>query len=459
LFGHKTEAIAAVADEVARIGIVISGTSLAGWRLSQESLLSDCINYVSEINIAAMRVSCSDSELTKVEEVVRKIIVAASVSPSAVSPNVQRLIRDKESAEAIQSLIQIQTTHQQIGRIEALLSFTAKLEELVRAEIREQAYNVFEAISADIQRLWDLLRPGQQIREVRLYVPREADKSIDIALQFYGVEQESPRLTLSEGQRNALGLCIFLAMAKQSGNKCPIILDDVVVSMDRDHRSQVAALLEREFSDRQVILFTHDREWFFELGRFLKKPHWSSLRLMPWVNPIIGIRIADQSGDFAKARANILSDPEDAESNVRRIMDQGLAEIAERLEIPMPFKRGDDNDHRTAGQFIVRISGRASRNLKVRSGTDSKTGKPTYEKNSASMQALELIIPQLAAWANRATHTFSASSTEAATIIDNCEAALAVFDCAECNTSVWHCKIEEKNDLECRCGKLRWLSS
>ena len=87
---------------------------------------------------------------------------------------------------------------------------------------------------------------------------------------FYGVEQELPRLTLSEGQRNALGLCIFLAMAKQSGTDTPIILDDVVVSMDRGHRSRVATLLEKEFADRQILLRTHYCEWFFELSRFLK---------------------------------------------------------------------------------------------------------------------------------------------------------------------------------------------
>jgi hypothetical protein len=190
-------------------------------------------------------------------------------------------------------------------------------------------------------------------------------------------------------------------------------------------------------------------------SRFLKKPHWVSVRILPWAGPEIGIRIADESEDFAKARTNIMTDPEDAESKVRRIMDQGLAEIAERLEVPMPFLRGDENDHRTAGQFITRISGRAKRAFYVRIGDAGLSG-AAYEKNAAAAAALDTVAPQLAAWANRATHTFSASPSEAEIVIDNCEAALSVFQCGRCQTPVWFCAVSDTKNLECRCGKLQW---
>ena len=96
-----------------------------------------------------------------------------------------------------------------------------------------------------------------------ILVPEDNDKAVEIALRFYGKEQDSPRLTLSEGQRNALGLCIFLAMANKAASEDrPIILDDVVISFDREHRSRVGALLRQGFAGRQVVLLTHDREWF-----------------------------------------------------------------------------------------------------------------------------------------------------------------------------------------------------
>lgn len=241
-------------------------------------------------------------------------------------------------------------------------------------------------------------------------------------------------------------------MAKQGAGDTPIILDDVVVSMDRGHRANVAGLLESEFSDRQVILLTHDREWFFELSRFLKRPRWESSMLLPWIGPVEGIRLANHSEDFAKARAKIDTDPEDAHSNVRRIMDQALAEIAERLEISMPYLRGDDNDHRTAGQFIGRIAGQVKKSFYVR----NIANEPAYVKNAAAVAPLDTVTPQLAAWANRGTHTFSASPEEARTLVSNCEAALQVFDCKGCGTPVYYMSIEDNDRLQCKCGAMQW---
>ncbi|MER9937134.1 hypothetical protein [Mesorhizobium sp. M0088] len=454
LFRRRATAVSEVCDEVQRLRTLVTGSGLAKWRIAQSGTLAEAFAYLNGLSVATLRTSCQEADLAAIDAEFGKVIAIATAAAATAPLDVQALIADKEIAETIDAVFAAEKTRVQVDRVEALIAYTNKLEELVRDEIREQAERVFGAISTDIQGLWDILHPGQQITDVRLHVPGEADKAIDVALKFYGVDQESPRLTLSEGQRNALGLCIFLAMAKQGDADTPIILDDVVVSMDRGHRSKVATLLEQEFSDRQIILLTHDREWFFELSRFLRKPHWTSVRLLPWAGPDTGIRIADQSDDFAKARANVTVDPEDAESNVRRIMDQALAEIAERLEVTVPFLRGDENDRRTAGQLIGRISSRSKKAFYVRmDAADPNSG---YRKYSAADAAMDLVAPQLVAWANRATHTFSASPAEATAIIDNCEAALAAFQCDECGLPVWFCNIAGSGNLECRCGNLQW---
>ena len=51
-------------------------------------------------------------------------------------------------------------------------------------------------------------------------------------------------------------------MAKRDADKDrPLFLDDVVVSLDRNHRGMILGLLEKEFSERQLVILTHDREW------------------------------------------------------------------------------------------------------------------------------------------------------------------------------------------------------
>src|ERR1700716_1596982 len=122
--------------------------------------------------------------------------------------------------------------------------------------------------------MWKSLHPGEPIENVRLYLPDD-DKAIDIALKFHGKDQDSPRLTLSEGYRNSLGLCIFLAMAKrETDTDRPLFLDDVVVSLDRNHRGMIVQLLEDSFEKRQVLVFTHDRDWYAELRQQLDDNRW-----------------------------------------------------------------------------------------------------------------------------------------------------------------------------------------
>lgn len=163
-------------------------------------------------------------------------------------------------------------------------------------KIKLRSKEAIQEISEDIRMMWAILHPGEKIEDVRLYLPAQADKAIDIGLRFYGIAQDSPRLTLSEGHRNSLGLCIFLAMAKREADKDrPLILDDVVVSFDRSHRGMIVQLLEKEFSDRQAIIMTHDREWYAELRQRFDGANWNFKALMPYEKPEIGIRWSEKT--------------------------------------------------------------------------------------------------------------------------------------------------------------------
>ncbi len=321
----------------------------------------------------------------------------------------------------------------------------------MRAEIASKAREIFADISSDVQRFWEILQPSATISSVRLLVSDDSDKAIEVALNFHGTEQDSPRLTLSEGQRNALGLCIFLAMASRANEtERPIVLDDVVISFDRDHRSRVYNLIAQEFGSRQVIMFTHDREWYFELQRLLSHSRWRFFRLLPYAAPEVGIAFADHALDLDAAKQRVANAPEEALGNMRRIVDVALGEIAERVSLPIPFVRGDGNDHRTAGQFLVALEKATARCFRTK--VDGN-----YVSNSSALEAIRKSKPELAIWGNRGTHTFSGSVREATDLIDSCEAVLNSFVCQDCNTALGMVKVAG-NKRECRCGRLQWKS-
>lgn len=71
----------------------------------------------------------------------------------------------------------------------------------------------------------------------------------------------------SEGEHRCVALAAFLAELVTSKRKSGIVFDDPMSSLDHIHRKAVAARLVEEAAHRQVIVFTHDLTFLYELRR------------------------------------------------------------------------------------------------------------------------------------------------------------------------------------------------
>ena len=76
-----------------------------------------------------------------------------------------------------------------------------------------------------------------------------------------------PRAYASEGHIDSLGLCIFLAFVKTYNEHKFIILDDIISTVDLEHKEQIIRLLFEEFGDYTFIITTHNKLWFEQLSR------------------------------------------------------------------------------------------------------------------------------------------------------------------------------------------------
>ena len=72
---------------------------------------------------------------------------------------------------------------------------------------------------------------------------------------------------LSEGEHRCVALAAFMAELATTENRSGIVFDDPVSSLDHMHREAVAKRLMAESANRQVIVFTHDLAFLFELNR------------------------------------------------------------------------------------------------------------------------------------------------------------------------------------------------
>lgn len=329
----------------------------------------------------------------------------------------------------------------------ALSDFLQQMEAGIRQQIHDKSRKVVSDISTDVQRMWGILHPGDPIADIRLYIPDDADKAVDIALQFHGKALESPRLTLSEGYRNSLGLCVFLAMAARDKSKRPIVLDDVIVSLDRAHRGFVVKLLQTEFPDRQVLLFTHDRDWFAELRLRLDQQHWQFRSLIPYGEPRDGIRWSARIGNFDDAKKYLDTRPDIAANEARKVMDMELSLHVEALELRLRYARGDKNDRRMATEFLERLIGDGKKHFQVRDGA-------AYGKNDNAVSAFEAAAKLLVSWGNRGSHTEDVVKGEAEELMQVCQAAIDALRCSGCGQFV-HAN-SGNGGHQCQCGALRW---
>ena len=408
------------------------------------------IQQVAGLNIDETTTKWSDESWSVLRNQVPAIASQIEAASKDGPKTTKGLIDAERNVAACRLVPEIISKGEKIEEIEAVVSVLNEAERSVREEIKIKSEATIGQISSEVQDLWLKLHPDEPIENIQLYIPGDADKAIDIGLKFFGVEQPSPRLSLSESHRNSLGLCIFLALASPAGeNEHPIVLDDVVSSFDREHRGMVGNLLVKDLSNRQILVFTHDREWLAELRWMLPDKEWEFLVLKPWINPSIGIQWANSAETFAKARELITANPEAAGNRVRAIMDTHMAIAAEKLQISLPYRRGDRNDRRTCIEFLEKVVSDGQSRLKHKLNGD-------YEAHTAPIAVWEQARSLLGAWANRASHTGSLVKAEAEELANACEAALEEFRCPDCKDPLWISDQSSRKRLQCSCGKLRW---
>jgi energy-coupling factor transporter ATP-binding protein EcfA2 len=142
---------------------------------------------------------------------------------------------------------------------------------------KEGLENFIKQFSSSINDFYQYMNPDEQFQEIRIITIGEEDELKGITIEYrYNNEWVAPlNKYFSEAHLNCFGIAFFLAsvVAFNKENKF-IILDDVISSFDTNHRIRFARLLFDKFKDYQIILLTHEAEWFNYVGSLAKKKAW-----------------------------------------------------------------------------------------------------------------------------------------------------------------------------------------
>lgn len=125
----------------------------------------------------------------------------------------------------------------------------------------EELRNLYSMVEADFSSYYRHINAGDESKFEALLQPSAG--KLDFQVDFYGKGMFPPAAYHSEGHQDGMGICLYLALARQifGENFRFAVLDDVVMSVDSSHRRQFCELLKDQFPEVQFIITTHDEVW------------------------------------------------------------------------------------------------------------------------------------------------------------------------------------------------------
>jgi hypothetical protein len=296
---------------------------------------------------------------------------------------------------------------------------------------------VLRRISGKTAELYGRLHPGEGLGDVA--IETWSEKGVELAVDFHGSHQRPPHGILSESHLNSLAIALFLAMAETFNRHLGfVVLDDIVNSFDEPHRASLAELLARSFHHRQLIVLTHDHLFFKRLVMLAQD--WTRLEFTSCDFAEGPRRSGYSTVELSEAARRRLDDGDlqGAAAKARRALEEVLQEICEGLRMPLPFRRGADNDRREVRELLMGLL----RGLKDQS-------KPLYDELLPLLKAIELdtqaaLNVEVHAGDDRATRN------EIGAALDRIDELDRVWSCTGCHTRVWRRGTPDASSCGCR---------
>ncbi|MEM5882569.1 MAG: hypothetical protein QXS69_03880, partial [Candidatus Aenigmatarchaeota archaeon] len=305
----------------------------------------------------------------------------------------------------------------------------------------DQFINMF---SDKINEYYSFMHPGENVSDIKIKLIEEEDnlKGLTIEYNFYNISAAPPQKYLSESHLNSLGIALFLTSV-EAFNKINkfFILDDIISSFDTEHRKRLGDLLLEKFKDYQVIILTHEKDWFTYMKNAVKGKNWY-INIIKWSEEN-GAYLEPTLIDLKTIIENKIKNNEEVGLGnlIRQYLEMVLKEICEELAVKMPYRSNETNEKRMCGEMLAYLKSELNK-------------QPCKEKFDALVNRImntSLFI------GNKGSHydSFHPSFGDFKSFWDDVIELESLFYCAKCRQPV---SLKNYNNLEkkirCKCGKL-----
>ncbi|AQL42113.1 hypothetical protein BV210_05025 [Halorientalis sp. IM1011] len=169
------------------------------------------------------------------------------------------------------------------------------------------------------------------------------ETGLEMEVEFYDRGQHPPHALHSEGHQDSMGICLYFALydwLQEQEEISIMMLDDVVMSIDSEHRRPLARLMASEIAeDHQLFITTHDDLWHRHLRSSGVVNSNGVVQFSDW-NIEDGPKIIDRPEMEWETIEEELNDGNVsiAAHQTRRMAEWFLREACDRLDGKVPFK-------------------------------------------------------------------------------------------------------------------------
>jgi len=255
---------------------------------------------------------------------------------------------------------------QQIEKQKEKLEKQQKTLEIIYNEFvkkqKEGLENFINTFSIKINEFYQYMNPGEPFQEIKIVTIGEDDNLDGITIKYKYNEKwvSPPQKYFSESHLNCFGLSFFLASVEAFNNTNKfIILDDVISSFDSTHRKRFADLIFEKFSTYQILLLTHEKEWFTNIVSPLAKKEGWLINEVKW-SGTKGTHIEEKPNDLRELIETSLSEgnAENLGNPIRRYLEHSLKDICVNLDVKVSFRRNDINEKRMPDELLNELKSR-----------------------------------------------------------------------------------------------------
>lgn len=348
-----------------------------------------------------------------------------------------------QSAKAYVEYLKIETEQNVLANQQA--TFELLYEDFIKRQ--EEALNVFLTMfSNDINDFYTTMNPNEKVEDIKLVPLKKNDELVGITIEysFFNETHTPPIAYLSESHINCLGLSFFLASVRAFNKESKFfVLDDVISSFDRSHRYRFAQLLTTKFSDFQVILLTHEKEFFELVSSEVKSKGWI-LNNFKWTKDNgTGIErgIADIKDRIKKKIEDKNTDG--LGNDIRVYTERVMKRVALEIEAKVAYRNNDINEKRMAPELLDAVQSKlakASKELKEKADIPKIKGMPMFIGNTTSHD-----------------NSFQESIEDLEAIWGDVKDLIHNFYCSDCDKFLslkFYDNVENK--IRCGCGTLKF---